>query len=91
MHEAIITRREAMGTDALLPIMVRENCVLVHQRCHAYAGARPFQKLAIGHLLDEEGKDAIIEWLESLRPHFKTGLVDEKIRLVESCYAEKAG
>lgn len=82
MHEAIITRRDVMGTNAKQYIMVRQNCVLVHQDCHMRANE--FRHLCIEHLLEEEGKDAIIEWLESLRPLFKTGLVDEKISLVES-------
>lgn len=83
MHEAIITRRDVMGTKAMSLIMVRQNCVLVHQTCHM--NANRYRSECIKHLLDEEGKDAIIEWLESLRPHFKTGLIDEKINLVENC------
>lgn len=82
MHEVIITRREARGAGVLPNIMVRENCVLVHQRCHLRANR--FRGIAVRQLIDEEGKDAIIEWLESLRPYYKTGLVDEKIWLVES-------
>jgi hypothetical protein len=89
MHEAIITRRDVMGTDIMSKIMVRQNCVLVHQRCHLRASR--FRDNAVWHLLDEEGKDAIIEWLESLRPYFKSGLVDEKIRLVESICYDKEG
>lgn len=82
MHEVILTRRDVMGTDVMRSIMVRENCVLVHQKCHTKANE--FRHLCIENLLEEEGKDAIIEWLESLRPYFKTGLIDEKISLVES-------
>lgn len=83
MHEVIITRREARGANVMLQIMVRENCTLVHQSCHLRANR--YRGKAIGGLIHEEGKDAIIEWLESLRPYYKTGIVDEKIYLVESC------
>ncbi len=83
MHEVIITRREARGANVMPQIMVRENCTLVHQRCHLRANR--FRGGAIERLIHEEGKDAIIEWLESLRPYYKTGIVDEKISLVESC------
>lgn len=87
MHEAIITRRDIMGTgyEAHAAIMVPENCVLVHpggsgSRCHSKAHSDKTQ--VIRHLIGYETYPNLIDWLDSMEGMFKSTLVDEKKRLV---------
>lgn len=91
LHEAIITKGEARGSD--VDINRLENCVLVHPggrsaTCHRDAQTKWGRDKCIIVIARNIGYDNILSWLESIRGEFKTNLVDEKIRLVrEACDA----
>ena len=87
MHEAILTRRDIMGVEKALPmIMRRENCVLVHpggsaSKCHSLAHSD--RVTVIRRLIEYEGFDHIMEWLEDMKClGFRSGIVDERINQV---------
>lgn len=80
MHEAILTRGDALGID--IDIMVRENCCLVHPgACHQKAQTFEGRVLCIQNLLLYEGLN-VLRWLEGIRLMSKSGIVDERIHLV---------
>ena len=89
MHEVILTRGDVqkMPDEVKEKIYVRENCVLVHTRCHQQAATENGQRKCIEHLLKHEGYSKIIEWLESLKGLFTSGgLIDEAQYLVQRIY-----
>ena len=89
MHEAIITRAMWRGLPEEL-IMVRENCVLVHPggknfgSCHLAAHTAEGRRKCVKHLLEQEGYDKVMAWLESLRQVAVSRVVEEAVRLVRS-------
>lgn len=91
MHEALISRGDVRGRrDVMVRIMVKENCALLHHRCHMHGSTSSLRGQVLYYLLETEGQEAIIQWLESMRLDFKTGLIDERIREVkEMCHGEE--
>jgi hypothetical protein len=70
MHEAIITRGDAMKSNLQdhPRLYVAENCVLVHPgRCHSDAATRRGQDLCIRNLLKYTSLERINAWLETLK------------------------
>lgn len=75
LHEAILTRGNVQGVKTPTVrdfIYDRRNCVLVHPgKCHQIAQTRPGRVLCCRHLVQEEGKEEIIAWLEQIAQHTK--------------------
>ena len=87
MHDAIINRAAWRGLPENL-IMVRENCVLVHPGgknfgfCHLAAHIAQGREKCVKQLLQYEGYETVMTWLESLRG-MAVSVVVEAVRLVE--------
>jgi hypothetical protein len=68
--------------------MVRENCVLVHPggknfgSCHLATHTAEGRQKCVKHLLEQEGYDKVMAWLESLRQVAVSGVVEEAVRLL---------
>jgi hypothetical protein len=89
MHEAIITRGQARGTDLaeLGLLYVRQNVVLVHHgTCHILAAMESGRVKCIRHLLEYEYFHEIIAWLEQVEL-VSGGIAHDAIRRVEAIYA----
>jgi hypothetical protein len=86
MHEAILTKGNVQGSFLREELLnTEENCVLVHpggknlDSCHSKAHTKRGRELAIRHLLRYKNHDQIIQWLDKLVPHFKSGIVYERM------------
>ena len=75
MHEAIITRGEAMGTKAKSAIMVKENCVILHPGCHRKAHNQRNRIKCTQYLVNWCGKEAVNAWLITIEEEYE--LVNE--------------
>jgi hypothetical protein len=90
MNEVLITRAMWRGLPAEL-IMVRENCVLVHPggkgfgSCHLDAHTAEGRRKCVSQLLEHEGYEKVVAWLESLREVAASGVIEEAVRLVGHC------
>lgn len=84
MHEVIITRGDIQGAPHLAPlIMVRENCVLIHQRCHWKANTKTGMRRCIRHLLAREGYCEVHSFLLNLDDKMKGTQAKEALRLIK--------
>jgi hypothetical protein len=81
MHEAIITRGDLPNRYQHM-IMVRQNCVLLHDQCHHVARGDAEQAICIHHLVAWEGLPSIIKWLESMQEVMKSRTASDKLRRV---------
>lgn len=85
MHEAIISRRDVQGNKELLPtIMVDANCVLVHSACHIPADTEDGKIKMIKYLIQQEGINNILSFLNILQAEMISSLPSDNIRLVTS-------
>lgn len=83
MHEAILTRGDVQKSVYLKKyIHVRENCVLLHVKCHLEAATKTGQIRCIEHLLKHEG-DRVLAWLEALKAKNSSGQIDQAISKVQ--------
>lgn len=92
MHEAFITRGDVSGNeDLMLRIMVAENCVFVHtDKCHKEAMTEDGQKKCALALLNAEGFDKIIDWLNTLEPDFRSqDTINKAKKLLLEVYHER--
>jgi hypothetical protein len=93
MHEVLITRAAWRGLPEQL-IMVRENCVLVHPggkgfgSCHLAAHTAEGRRKCASHLLEHEGYEKVMAWLEGLRSVAVSGIVEEAVWFVEGISVE---
>ena len=89
MHEAIITRGQARGSQLYEQglLFVRQNCVLVHHGvCHIKAAMASGQVKCIRHLFVHEHFHEIMAWLEQVEL-VSGGIAHEAIRRDEAIYA----
>jgi hypothetical protein len=88
MHEVLITRAAWRGLPEQL-IMVRQNCVLVHPggkgfgSCHLDAHTGVGREKCVRHLLEYEGYENVMAWLESLGGEAVSGGVEEALWIVK--------
>jgi hypothetical protein len=89
MHEVLITRAAWRGLPEEL-IMVRENCVLVQPcgkgfgSCHMADHTEEGSRKCVRQLLQYEGCERVMAWLEGLRNVAVSGVVEEAVSLVRS-------
>lgn len=93
MHEAIITRQHVRGNPELLPeIMVKYNCVLLHHGwCHEQAMTDDGKRIIISRLIQNEGLEDIIGWLEIMEQNMITDTPTTMKRLVIEVNDEMQG
>jgi len=85
MHEVWITRGDVMGCDIPPSVtFTRENCVLLHPRCNVSVHTKRGQRHCKNFLVAAEGKPNIRKWLEKIYEYFKSDLVLEEIRELDS-------
>jgi len=83
MHEVILSRAEARGTRIRRDLLfTRFNCVVLCHKCHMqYATIK--RKQLLFYLVDAEGKENIISWLNRIKNNFKSNIILEKIDMVK--------
>jgi hypothetical protein len=89
MNEVFITRGDIQGRKEILSpmIMVKENCVLVHNGdCHTKAHTTDGQVKCIKHLITYEGFDKINEWLLEMRKQMVSSTPCDARRLLKEIY-----
>jgi hypothetical protein len=89
MNEVFITRGDIQGRKEILSpmIMVKENCVLVHNGdCHTKAHTTDGQVKCIKHLITYEGFDKINEWLLEMRNQMVSSTPCDARRLLKEIY-----
>ena len=89
MHEAIITRGmvQMSSLEKKEKIHVKENVVLLHPECHKDARSSTNKEKCILDIVNYEGEEAVLNWLESIRDDFPT-IVDNSIREVQNIIEE---
>lgn len=85
MHEVILTRGDIQSLSPELQAMIytRQNCVIVHTiNCHVLANQKQEQEKCIAYLIEKEGVESILEWLNSISQQIDSSQVSDAIRKV---------
>jgi hypothetical protein len=86
MHEAIITRGDVMKSpeEVKLYVQNRNNCVLVHPgKCDEMAHTVPGKAKCVVQLIEEEGKENVIRFLQVLAEITKGQIAQSEIQFVK--------
>lgn len=68
MHEVFVTRGDVRGLaqDDKNKIFVKENCVLVHGKCHGSATRYEEKLRCCAQIIDYEGYDEVMMWIQGM-------------------------
>lgn len=92
MHETFITRGDIRGNkDLLSDIMSRYNCVLVHPTCHQHANSDEGKIACAKDIVEHEGYENVISWLEHIQSQMRSSTPTQAIRLVKEVQNEVQG
>jgi 5-methylcytosine-specific restriction endonuclease McrA len=84
MHEVFFTRGDVQGLPAELQsaIMVRENCVLLCQKCHLKAMRSDVKVLLAKHLIRYENIENVINFVNSFSDYVPQSMIAERLNLI---------
>lgn len=85
MHEALLKRSDVQGNreHLLNEIMVEQNCVNLHPKCHLMADTKEGQEIIVRALIQHCGYESIKEWLEHMISIMKSRVPEDALRLLE--------
>ena len=92
LHEALINRGKVPGHEYEALIYSRFNCVLAHHECHmrimGTGGDAVFEKCA-RHIIRFEGRQAVVDWLETIQAYFPKVAGETLARLCQVTASEQ--